>query len=350
MSACPARVARTPTRTMSCSTSHAGCAARAFARAHASRARGTDARVPCRASARRRARFEVRATDAAASPAPPPKRGRVSARWIIDTRYGHKASAISLLGEWIHTVGAEAGLDASRVSVFTGQLGCPESRVELHCEQFDDLAELDAFFASLPLAKHRAWGEKFAEHVVDGSPTWHVLRSVPVTLPPRATEDVERRSKDVSIEERKSKPIKTELSFVDDAADVAAAVAAAAAFDVTYNSGGLIEGLYAVEEHASSSDVERAKEKDAAPPRTKPRAPRRLTKEQLDVPVYAVDDFGDAEGETSLVFPPSDEKNDDVMDARGVDLSEFEPGSKVVMDWKGEPMVIRPGDKLPNVQ
>jgi hypothetical protein len=323
---------------MSCSTSHAGCAARAFARAHASRAGGTDARVPCRASARRRARFEVRATDAAASPAPPPPRGRVSARWIIDTRYGHKASAISLLGEWIHTVGAEAGLDASRVSVFTGQLGCPESRVEMHCEQFDDLAELDAFFASLPLAKHRAWGEKFAEHVVDGSPTWHVLRSVPVTLPPRATEDAERRfPKTAPSGGSKTVP---KLSFVDDAADVAAAVAAAAAFDVTYNSGGLIDGLYAVEEQ----DVERVT--NAVPPRTKPRAPRRLTKEQSEVPVYAIDDFGDAAGETSLVFPPSDDKNDD----DDVDVSEFEPGSKVVMDWKGEPMVIRPGDKLPNVQ
>lgn len=348
MSACPARVARTPTRTMSCSTSHAGCAARAFARAHASRAGGTDARVPCRASARRRARFEVRATDAAASPAPPPPRGRVSARWIIDTRYGHKASAISLLGEWIHTVGAEAGLDASRVSVFTGQLGCPESRVEMHCEQFDDLAELDAFFAALPSAKHRAWGEKFAEHVVDGSPTWHVLRAVPVALPQRATEDAERRSKNVSPaapsggSKKKTFPNETEksLSFVDDAADVAAAVAAAAAFDVTYNSGGLIDGLYAVEEQ----DVERVTH--AVPPRTKPRAPRSLTKEQSEVPVYAIDDFGDAAGETSLVFPPSDDKND----VDGVDLSEFEPGSKVVMDWKGEPMVIRPGDKLPNVQ
>ena len=80
---------------------------------------------------------------------------------------------------------------------------------------------------------------------------------------------------------------------------------------------------------------------------------RGLGYDGLSRPVYAVDDFGDAEGETSLVFPPSDEKNDsddDVIDARGVDLSEFEPGSKVVMDWKGEPMVIRPGDKLPNVQ
>mmetsp|Transcript_14378 Transcript_14378/g.61688 ORF Transcript_14378/g.61688 Transcript_14378/m.61688 type:complete len:487 (-) Transcript_14378:55-1515(-) len=123
-------------------------------------------------------------------------------------------------------------------------------------------------------------------------------------------------------------------------ASMAAAVAAAAAFDVTYNSGGLIDGLYAVEEQ----DVERVTH--AVPPQTKPRAPRSLTKEQSEVPVYDVDDFGDAAGETSLVFPPSDDKND----ADGVDLSEFEPGSKVVMDWKGEPMVIRPGDKLPNVQ
>ena len=65
-------------------------------------------------------------------------------------------------------------------------------------------------------------------------------------------------------------------------------VAAAAAFDVTYNSGGLIDGLYAVEEQ----DVERVTH--AVPPRTKPRAPRRLTKEQSEVPVYAIDDFGDA--------------------------------------------------------
>ena len=327
---------------MSCSTSHAGSAARALARVHASRVGGTHARVPRRAPARRRARFEIRATDAAASPAPPSLRGRVSARWIIDTRYGHKASAISLLGEWIHTVGAEAGLDAARVSVFTGQLGCPESRVEMHCEQFDDLAELDAFFAALPSAKHRAWGEAFAEHVVDGSPTWHVLRVVPVrgpapNPPPGARSAEARRA---TRESRESK--NTSLSFVDDAADAAAAVAAAAAFDVTYNGGGLIDGLYA-DETVTDDVIE-------APPRVKPRAPKRLTKEQTDAPVFAANHFGEnAEG---LVFPrPRDDGDeDDEDDEDGVDLSEYEPGSKVVMDWKGEPMVIQPGDKLPNVQ
>ena len=330
---------------MSCSTSHAGSAAGALARVHASRVGGTHARVPRRASARRRARFEIHATDAAASPAPPSPRGRVSARWIIDTRYGHKASAISLLGEWIHTVGAEAGLDAARVSVFTGQLGCPESRVEMHCEQFDDLAELDAFFAALPLAKHRAWGEAFAEHVVDGSPTWHVLRVVPVrgpapNPPPGARSAEARRA---TRESRESKNMeKQSLSFVDDAADAAAAVAAAAAFDVTYNGGGaFLDGMYA-DETVTDDVIE-------APPRVKPRAPKRLTKEQTDVPVFAADHFGDdAEG---LVFPrPRDDGDDEGDVDLSVDLSEYEPGSKVVMDWKGEPMVIQPGDKLPNMQ
>ena len=32
-----------------------------------------------------------------------------------------------------------------------------------------------------------------------------------------------------------------------------------------------------------------------------------------------------------------------------IDLSEYEPGSTIVYDWKGDPMVIQPGDKLPNV-
>ena len=91
---------------MSCSTSHAGSAARALARVHASRVRGTHARVPRRAPARRRARFGFAPPTPPASPAPFPPRARRRAL-IIDTRYGHKASAISLLGEWIHTVGAE---------------------------------------------------------------------------------------------------------------------------------------------------------------------------------------------------------------------------------------------------
>ena len=93
--------------------------------------------------------------------------------------------------------------------------------------QFANQGELDAFFARVPADAHRAWGERFAPHVVDGSPAWHVYRPVPVLRAP----------------------------------------AAAAA--------------------ANGADA--------------------------------------------------------------IDLSEYAPGSRVVMDWKGDPMVISPGDKLPNV-
>jgi hypothetical protein len=43
-------------------------------------------------------------------------------------------------------------------------------------------------------------------------------------------------------------------------------------------------------------------------------------------------------------------KNDDFSATFGIDLSQYEPGTKVVMDWKGDAMVISPRDKLPNIQ
>lgn len=286
-------------------------------------------------------RVQAAASD---SPPMPPPRGRVSARWLIDTRYGHKAAALALLDTWVHTVGVDAGLDPQRVSLFTGQLGCPESRVEMHCEQFDDLSLLDNFFNSINGAKHKQWGEQFQEHVMDGSPTWHVLRSVALS---GGAGSVDRTSDDAN--EKKNKPKgkmkknPATLSFVEDAADVAAAVAAAAAFDVTYNGG----SDFTLGDEASGDDLSNQ------PPRTKPRTPKSLSKEQLDMPVFSADDFGDSEG---LVFPSSND-DDDSSDTEsslsatfGIDLSEYEPGSKVVMDWKGDPMVITPGDKLPNVQ
>ena len=77
----------------------------------------------------------------------------------------------------------------------------------------------------------------------------------------------------------------------------------------------------------------------------------------MDMPVFSPDLFGDGEG---LVFPSSssdgdddatdDMKKDDFSATFGIDLSQYEPGTKVVMDWKGDAMVISPRDKLPNIQ
>ena len=43
--------------------------------------------------------------------------------------------------------------------------------------------------ARVPADAHRAWGERFAPHVVDGSPAWHVYRPVPVLRAPAAEEE-----------------------------------------------------------------------------------------------------------------------------------------------------------------
>ena len=105
------------------------------------------------------------------------------------------------------------------------------------------------------------------------------------------------------------------------------------------------------------------------PAKVAPRAPRRPSGIQFDgVDVFEADAFGDASAPGGLVFPSSssddenEEENDDGEDAAsssaggsdetddgGIDLSQYPPGSKVVTDWKGEPMVITPGDKLPFV-
>jgi hypothetical protein len=74
-------------------------------------------------------------------------------------------------------VASQAGVAAGDARLLTSQLGAPDSRLELELS-FDGLADMEAFFAALPVAEHVAWGARFAPVVCDGSPTWHVLRTV----------------------------------------------------------------------------------------------------------------------------------------------------------------------------
>ena len=298
--------------------------------------------------------------DAAAPPAlfpsSPRSGGGISARWRFDTRYGHKAAALELVAEWVRTVGVAAGVHPTRVALYTGVVGCPESRVEMVLSQFANQGELDAFFARVPADAHRAWGERFAPHVVDGSPAWHVYRPVPVLRAPAAAEE------------------------------------ASAAFSV--GGGGLGGGGAAADSANAASSVA----SEAARPKRAPRPGRRPTPEEVRrTPVFTADDFGAGEP-GGLVFPAAadldgilaeakkaaeaaaeaeakkaaeaaravaaaalaaeaadgagEEEGEAAAAANGadaIDLSEYAPGSRVVMDWKGDPMVISPGDKLPNV-
>ena len=204
------------------------------------------------------------------------------------------------------------------------------------------ITEIDAFFNAIPGAEHRKWGERFAAHVVDGSPIWRIVRVVPVHAPPSNTGGTASQSRAST-----SASDGAELVFADAAEDsmpaedpMAAAIRKA------------LEGGFEM------------------PAKVAPRAPRRPSGIQFDdVDVFEADAFGDASAPGGLVFPSSNEdenenenENEDGEDAAsssaggsdetddgGIDLSQYPPGSKVVTDWKGEPMVITPGDKLPFV-
>ena len=199
------------------------------------------------------------------------------------------------------------------------------------------ITEIDAFFNAIPGAEHRKWGERFAAHVVDGSPIWRIVRVVPVHAPPSNTGSTASQSRAST-----SASDGAELVFADEDEDsmpaedpMAAAIRKA------------LEGGFEM------------------PAKVAPRAPRRPSGIQFDgVDVFEADAFGDASAPGGLVFPSSssDDENEDGEDAAsssaggsdetddgGIDLSQYPPGSKVVTDWKGEPMVITPGDKLPFV-
>ena len=77
-------------------------------------------------------------------------------------------------------VASQAGVAAEDARLLAGQLGAPESRLELELG-FGSLSELEAFFSALPAADHASWGARLAPVVCDGSPVWHILRTVSVS-------------------------------------------------------------------------------------------------------------------------------------------------------------------------
>ena len=58
-------------------------------------------------------------------------------------------------------------------------------------------------------------------------------------------------------------------------------------------------------------------------------------------------DDDDAAEEDGAVEDEAEAAGDGGEEEGGIDLGEYPPGSKVVRDWKGDPMVITPGDRLP---
>lgn len=105
----------------------------------------------------------------------------IKARWLIDIRYGMKLDAVELLQEWVADIGAQAGLTPFNATISSGAVGVPESRLELEVA-FDSIAELEGFWAAIPPERHRAWSQRAQHVIIDGSPQWHVFRTVALSM------------------------------------------------------------------------------------------------------------------------------------------------------------------------
>lgn len=102
-------------------------------------------------------------------------------------RYGVKMEAISLLQDWIQSVGSLAGLQQANTNLLSGAVGAAESRLEVgHLKilssrlrinimsqtadhgsmlvqlevEFETLALLEQFWAAIPSEKHKAWSQR----------------------------------------------------------------------------------------------------------------------------------------------------------------------------------------------
>jgi hypothetical protein len=246
---------------------------------------------------------------AAARAAPPPRRRRaappaaIRARWRLDVRYGRKMEAVALLQEWAREVGAPAGL-APEAALVSGAVGAPESRLELEAD-FPSLAALEAFWAAIAPEPHRAWAARLAPLVIDGSPTWEVYRTVPAfgeapapAAPAAAAPTVPARPAYVPGAGRPRQPVAKRGGSVGAKSSGAAAAAPRPAAGAA--GGGLVV--------PSAEELARF----AAP-------------------------------------APAPAQPDEEAPAGGAGLPPGGEPARVVLDWKGDPMTINPGDRMPGL-
>ena len=97
------------------------------------------------------------------------------ARWRVDARFGREAAARDALKLWARAIGAEAGVSSDRFTVCSGYIGGREGALELRVDGFGTLGEVEAFLSGVPREKHAAWGNAFAENIVDGTPEWVIM-------------------------------------------------------------------------------------------------------------------------------------------------------------------------------
>lgn len=244
-------------------------------------------------------------------------------------RFGSRADAAALLAEWITTIAVPAGLPANSARVLAGAVGAPDGRLELEL-RLPSISALEGLWSSLPAPAHRAWGERLARHI-DGSPRWEVFYELPAGVvggvaPTSATENAPPPPPPLVSQ---PPPPVSQPSSVGSAPLTAGGIAVVSASDV--------DAILAWSDGvgAPAAGGGRARSGDVfipAPGSTSSNpASSSSSPPPASVGQRSADDtpFGRSGEEDNLTLGPRPD------------------GSRVVLDWKGDPMVVRPGDNLP---
>lgn len=194
-----------------------------------------------------------------------------------------KLEAVALLQEWTRDLGSAAGLTSANTRLFSGSVGVPESRLELEVE-FQTLAELEAFWGSIPAEQHKAWSQRMQHYILDGSPAWHIYRSVP-SFPHTDSEQQDSIA---------SEPDATETRII-------------------------WPGL--------------TQEQPAASPSLSSEPPAQPKKKKASTPAEILAQLEDGQD----------------INVGGQGTQTWSHDAHVVLDWKGDPMKVNPGDSLPGV-
>lgn len=255
-------------------------------------------------------------------------------------RFGSRAEAAALLAEWIATIALPAGLSPGCARVLAGAVGAPDGRLELEL-RLASISALEALWAALPAPTHRAWGERLARHI-EGSPRWEVFYELPSggggsapTAAATAVASPAREGLPPPPAVSPPPPPPAQPPSVGSAPLTAGGVAVVSAADVD----AILAWSDGPGAPAAGSGRARSGDVFIPPPGSPPSFPSQPP--PTAVGSRAADDtpFGRSGGDGGA--SDGDEEN--------LTLGPRPDGSRVVLDWKGDFMIVRPGDNLPGL-
>ncbi|GFR41491.1 hypothetical protein Agub_g2182 [Astrephomene gubernaculifera] len=227
------------------------------------------------------------------------------AAYRADVQYGYKQTVTALLQEWVADVGSRAGLTQANTRLSSGSVGVAESRLELEVT-FPTLTDWEHFLSAIPTKEHRAWSQRVQAMIVGGSPRWELFRAV--------------------------------SAFPDGYQPPAGAGAAA--------QGAAAQGAARAPTAAGTAAASTASELPLLSSSNGSNSSH-VAGSSIWLGMTGSGSGSSSTGSGSSTMSGSSGTTTTTTTSSGLSIVDGKEDAEVVLDWKGEPLKINPGDKLP---